>query len=157
MRKRTYTDAQFAAAVANNQSISRVLKALGLRPAGGNYKAVHLRVKALALNTAHWTGQAYLKGKGNPYAKRIPLKQILVKDSTYTNTNLLRKRLLAEGYFERKCYSCAATTWLERPIPLELEHINGNNCDHRRDNLTLLCPNCHALTATYRGRNIKHK
>ena len=48
-------------------------------------------------------------------------------------------------------------TWMGEPIPLELEHINGNHLDNRLENLTILCPNCHALTPTYRGKNIKRK
>lgn len=45
--------------------------------------------------------------------------------------------------------------WNGELIPLELEHINGINNDNRLENLTLLCPNCHAQTPTYRGKNIK--
>ena len=38
-------------------------------------------------------------------------------------------------------------------IPLEIEHIDGNYLNNRESNLTLLCPNCHSLTATYKGAN----
>ena len=38
-------------------------------------------------------------------------------------------------------------------IPLEVEHIDGNSNNTAPDNVTLLCPNCHSLTATYRGAN----
>ena len=40
-----------------------------------------------------------------------------------------------------------------KPIPLELHHINGINTDNRLENLKFLCPNCHAFTDTYRGKN----
>lgn len=38
-------------------------------------------------------------------------------------------------------------------IPLEVEHIDGDAENNSEDNLTLLCPNCHSLTKTYRGAN----
>ena len=43
---------------------------------------------------------------------------------------------------------------MNQEIPLEVHHINGNNKDNDPSNLMLLCPNCHALTNFYRGRNI---
>ena len=41
-----------------------------------------------------------------------------------------------------------------KPIALELHHINGIKNDLRIENLLILCPNCHALTDNYRGKNI---
>ena len=61
---------------------------------------------------------------------------------------------MAERIFEPECATCGNTTWQGCPVPLELEHRNGNRYDNRIENLELLCPNCHALTPTYRGRNI---
>jgi hypothetical protein len=54
--------------------------------------------------------------------------------------------------------SCARCGWSERHpktgrIPIEVEHIDGDWANNRPENLTLLCPNCHALTPTYRGLN----
>ena len=43
--------------------------------------------------------------------------------------------------------------WQEVPIPLELEHKDGCRGNNQRSNLEMLCPNCHALTSTWRGRN----
>lgn len=52
------------------------------------------------------------------------------------------------------CESCLLSEWLCEPIPLELEHKDGDNRNNIKDNLFLLCPNCHAKTNFYRGRNI---
>jgi hypothetical protein len=38
-------------------------------------------------------------------------------------------------------------------IPLHLDHIDGSWKNNRPENLRLICPNCHALTATYGARN----
>ncbi len=61
--------------------------------------------------------------------------------------------MLNEGYKEHKCESCGLTTWLDKPIPLELHHIDGNRNNNTLENFQLLCPNCHAFTDSYRGKN----
>lgn len=52
-----------------------------------------------------------------------------------------------------QCEVCKNTEWMEQPIPLELHHIDGNHKNNHLDNLQLICPNCHALTDTYKARN----
>jgi len=155
-KSRKYTDKEFIQAVKTSLSIRQVLQKIGLRPAGGNYKTVKQRIKQFNLDTKHWQDgrkrQGWAKGKKFPNRPKTPLKDILVSDSSY-QSNKLRKRLIKENIFEERCYNCGLTEWQGYKIPLELEHKNGNNRDHRIDNLTLLCPNCHAFTDTYRGRN----
>lgn len=60
--------------------------------------------------------------------------------------------------FEKYNYKCSKCGWGEmnpysKLIPLEIEHIDGNYQNNKEENLTLLCPNCHSLTATYKGAN----
>ena len=62
----------------------------------------------------------------------------------------LKIRLINEGYIEPKCAICLRTYWVGETIPLQLDHINGNNDDNSLENLRLLCPNCHAQTPQYR-------
>jgi DNA-binding transcriptional ArsR family regulator len=64
----------------------------------------------------------------------------------------LKRRLLQAGLKEPRCEECGIDSWRDRPLPLELHHINGNPNDHRLENLALLCPNCHSLTPTWGGR-----
>lgn len=66
-----------------------------------------------------------------------------------------RKRIIEEQ--QNKCKKCSNDTWFEKPLTLEVDHINGNRSDDRKENLEALCPNCHSITETWRGRNKNKK
>lgn len=63
----------------------------------------------------------------------------------------LRKYLIKK--FDNTCQCCKISEWNGLPLSLEVEHIDGDGYNHNEDNLTLLCPNCHSQTPTYKGRN----
>lgn len=65
-----------------------------------------------------------------------------------------KKNLIQENVKDYKCEICDIADWNDKPITLELDHIDGNNQNHHENNLRLLCPNCHSQTDTFRGRNI---
>lgn len=152
MKLKKYTLEQLKEAIETSISIRQVLFKLNLVEQGGNYSTFHKAVKYYNLDTSHFTGQN-MTGRKFP-SRRKPIEEYLVNESTI-KSNELKKYLLDDKIFEYKCYKCNLTTWNNLPIPLELEHINGVHSDNRLENLTLLCPNCHAQTETYRGKNIK--
>ena len=126
-QQRRYTTEELGEAVANSLSIAETLRKLGLRPAGGNYVIIKKKIKQAEIDTSHFRGQGWLKGKQNLNTPKRATKEILVKDSTYgDSTSQLRNRLIVENYFEHRCASCELTEWMEQPIPLELDHINGD-------------------------------
>jgi hypothetical protein len=130
------------------------LARIGLVPAGGNYKTVQSRIQQLGLDTSHFTGKGWNVGaRYQMLGKPFSWEGVLVENSSYTSTFRLRNRLIEFGLKEEKCESCGLAEWLGKRIPLELHHANGVNNDHRLANLQLLCPNCHALTENYRGKN----
>jgi hypothetical protein len=153
--RRSYTDQQFIEAVQQSRSIAQVLRKIGIRPAGGNYELAKQRIKELRLDTSHLVGGGWAKGTHNHSVPKVALNDVLIKDSPYRTSSRLKTRLIEEGYLEAECSNCHLTRWQNQPIPLELHHINGDRFDNRLENLSLLCPNCHALTATYRARNKK--
>ena len=154
MNKRTWTEKELRNAVNNSTSLKGVLEKIGLKPAGGNYKQIKIYLLEYNIDYSHLLGQGWRKGVTKPVVPAIPLLKILVKNSRY-NSFKLKNRLIKENIFEHICSICKNTRWNEEKIPLELDHINGVNTDNRLFNLRLLCPNCHALTPTYRGKNIK--
>lgn len=93
------------------------------------------------------------KDKTKPTGKKIDLAEILEGKHPEYQTFKLHKRLLKEGIKEHKCEICGNTMWNGEKIPLQLDHIDGNPHNHLLNNLRMLCPNCHAQTETYCGKN----
>lgn len=149
---RNYTEKDFISAIQNSWSWAQVLKKLNLQIAGGNYSLAKNRAKQLDIDVSHFTGQGHLKGKKHNWSPKKALSEILVKDSTYTNSTHLRNRLVKEGVLKNECYECGLTEWGKEPLTLELDHKNGGSRDNRVKNLRLLCPNCHSQTPTWRRR-----
>lgn len=56
-----------------------------------------------------------------------------------------------------RCECCGNSEWLGEPIALEVHHLDGDHLNNELDNLQLLCPNCHAQTENWRGKNISKK
>jgi len=149
-----YKKTQIESIVKENYSVAECLRKLNLRPAGGNYKWFKFYTKTNNIDTSHFTGKGWSFGKKISYENRkLPLNLILVENSSYSSSNHLKKRLLKEGLKKHQCETCNNTTWNGFKIPLELEHCNGDNTDNRIENLKVLCPNCHAQTPFYRGKN----
>lgn len=153
MNTRTYTDEKLITAISTSTSIRQVLIKLNLSPQGGSYQSVKKRIKTLNIDISHFRGPGWSKGLQLPPKKDIAL---YLSNKISISSNSLRKRLIKENILSSICSSCNLTTWLEKPIPLELDHINGIHLDNTLSNLRLLCPNCHAQTSTYRGRNIQY-
>lgn len=148
------TKSDFVEAAQSASSIAGMCRFLGLKPCGGNYRLMHNALERYDIDVSHFNGQGWNKNLVfKPFVAK-PIEEILVKDSSYQSYKL-KNRLIKEGIKYNICEGCGLTMWQGKQIPLELHHINGDNRDNRLDNLVLLCPNCHALTETYRGKN-KH-
>lgn len=86
---------------------------------------------------------------------KIPLKDILVENSTYQSTKL-KKRLVDEEIKQDRCEICGqGNTWNDKLLVLQLDHINGIHTDNRLENLRIVCPNCHTQTDTFCTRKLK--
>ena len=146
-----------AYAVEQSTSIRSTLKIIGLKPTGGNYSSIKKKIAVLNLDISHFKGRAWNKGLvGTTRSNRIPTENLLNINVEFQSYKL-KKRLFAEGIKKPKCELCG---WDKKAkdgrIPVELDHINGIKTDNRLVNLRILCPNCHSLQSTHRGKNIKN-
>jgi hypothetical protein len=143
-----YGEADLRSAVSDARCLAEAIRRLGDEPTPTTYRRIRRGLRRHGVDTSHFSAQARRGGRA-----RRPLDQLLTRGSR-TNGARLRHRLITEGRKAHVCEECGARRWFGQPIPLELEHVNGDRWDNRLENLRLLCPNCHALTPTYRGRNI---
>ena len=85
--------------------------------------------------------------------KNIRKEKLLNEDFNTLKFDRLRERVFLEQ--GNKCNRCNLNEWMGKLLSLELDHKDGNNLNNARGNLEGLCPNCHSLTPTWRGRNRK--
>lgn len=86
-------------------------------------------------------------------SKRRESRNIALLSANFEELSFERLRLRIILEQKAKCNNCGLSEWLGKEITLELEHKDGNNWNNDRDNLEMLCPNCHSYTQTWRGRN----
>lgn len=154
-RIRSWTINQLKAAVSSSTSYRQVLIKLNLRCTGGNYAQLKKYIEQNNLNYSHFTGKVWNKGLTGIGKPIRPLSEILVSHS-HVQSYKLKKRLISAGLKPNYCEHCGwAKKTINGYVPVELDHVNGNRHDNRIENLRILCPNCHSLTDTYRGRGRK--
>jgi 5-methylcytosine-specific restriction endonuclease McrA len=83
--------------------------------------------------------------------KQTWVNKLLEADFDNLSYDTKRRRIIIEQ--DNKCNHCGASEWYGHVLTLEVDHINGINDDNRRENLEAICPNCHSVTDTWRGRN----
>ena len=154
-RTKKWTLDELRTAVRTSESTRSTLKKIGLIPAGGNYTQIEKYIKKYNIDTSHFKGKAWNRGLKHAYKPLTPLYELLTLNS-HVQSNKLKKKLFLSKLKKPSCELCG---WAKKSkdgrIPVELDHINGDRTDNRLVNLRILCPNCHSLQLTHRGKNIK--
>lgn len=144
----------------NHYSYAEVLRELNIKGSGTAYFKIKKLIKEYDIDISHFTGriwQSSPNSKKQKYSEKHTLEEVFCKDSKI-GQKVLREYVRRHNMIEYKCQICGCDgNWQNRIISLELDHIDGDNHNNEISNLRYLCPNCHASTDTYRGKNKHNK
>lgn len=141
---RNFTLQEIEQYVHESNSYASLAEKLGYNSSYGSYlKSMKAMIDELGLDISHFTGQGWNK---NNFDYERFRNGVVIKSSQAINALIFLR--------VRCCEQCGETKWLDVPIPLEVHHVDGDPLNNEIDNLKLLCPNCHACTDNYRGKNI---
>lgn len=147
-------------AIAGCFSFKSVAEKLGLFNSGNNLTRLKQKAEKHNIDFSHFTGQLWSKGKtalDDPRMSKQKNKDVesIFKENSQAQRTYVRHLIKKKNLLEYCCAMCKNQgTWLNKPINLQLDHINGISNDNRLQNLRWLCPNCHSQTETYCGKNI---
>lgn len=146
---------EFISLIRNSNNKAEVLFKLGYSVKGNSwgYTLLRKRMEELHLNGTEFKGRSGFKDKVNESLKLENVDKILCENSPHTRA-VIRRFVLKNNLIPYKCSCCGNEgMWLDKPLSLQLDHINGNCSDHRLENLRWLCPNCHVQTSTHGSKN----
>jgi len=142
-----------------NSSVVGILKKLGFDGYNGNHRTLKQRIFSGEFDLSQFEKNKKEEHSNRRLKLRLSNKtsdeDVFIENSVYHRKNL-KKRLIEDHGFEYKCSECdVIDSYNNKPISLQIDHINGINNDNRLDNLRFLCPNCHSQTDSFSGK--RHK
>jgi len=135
--------------VGEKTTISDVLNEMGLNPKGGGSN-LRMMIKEILTENGVYNGHAHNKGKS--YIK-ISNEDFFKKSDKSRNYWNIRQALFKRGIKDKRCENCGLDKWMEKDIPVEIHHKDGDKLNNNINNLEVLCPNCHYFTDTYKTKN----
>lgn len=146
----------FSTIVANCDSYAEILRELGyLSQTGALYRCLKSRIEKENLNVEHINktnkGRIFEKRRltKEEFLEKLPFKNKIYRDD---RAKLIKFEIIESS----KCSLCGqGREWNQKPLVLQIDHINGINSDNRIENLRFLCPNCHSQTETFGTKNLK--
>lgn len=149
----TLPENEFKKIIIESKRMRDVMNFFNFKHNGNNYNRIKERIDFLKLDISHYLNKQDSSLLSRINTKEDVIKKYLIKDFQGNNSHT-KKYIIKFNIIPYKCRECLLESiWNNRPISLQLEHINGDSTDNRIENLCFLCPNCHSQTDTYAGKN----
>lgn len=145
---------QLSDAVKNSECLSDVCKLINLERRGRAYDALRVEIQKQNLDTSHFKTVAELV-RQRCNKPKWTVETALVENSN-ASTKSIKRIIHQNKLLIDSCSICGlADSWNNKPIVLQLDHIDGNHKNNVLSNLRYLCPNCHSQTDTFAGKKSK--
>lgn len=148
-------EARVRSALQQSVNYAEAARSLGLPDDDSSRRRLQRQAARLGVDTGHFTRRSR-PPRAAPHPRRpvaAGVLRVLPAGSARTNRERLH-RALAELGVVYACAECGNTgEWRGAAMTLHIDHVSGDWLDNRRENLRYLCPNCHAITGTWCGRN----
>jgi 5-methylcytosine-specific restriction endonuclease McrA len=147
------SDQEFKKIILASTSCIEAMKTLGFKCVAGNARCtVKRRIQELGIDISHWSNNTK-----NAHAANKQSHEEYFAKGTYHSGGHTRTRILKYNLIPYACALCGNKgEWQNKPLILQIDHINGDHTDNELNNLRFLCPNCHTQTDTFAGKNVKN-
>lgn len=116
-------------------------------------KKVSLKLKGVPTGRGSFTKEQQIKG-GISSAKKKRDRLLEVPFESLKNISRRKRILIEQG---NVCNTCKIKDWFGLPVTFEYHHKDGNKENNSRENVEMICPNCHSQTDNFRFKGKTHK
>ena len=158
MRKYDWSKDRVAEAVAEANCWFDCLARLGIPKGGCNYRTLQSKVRQYGIDTSHFNYHYAKTHNGQHYGHSLLNK---TDDEIFCERPNIKRENIKREYIRRilngkpHCELCGISNWNGRDLVFQIHHIDGDSSNQKKENLMLLCPNCHSQTDTFSNRKRK--
>lgn len=131
------------------------LEFLGIPKVGCNYRTLKKKVELYGIDTSHFNYDYAHLHNGRHYKRQLCNRN---DDEVFSFGARVKTENLKKEYIRRFlngrpfCEKCGISEWNGKELVFQIHHIDGNHINHKKENLQLLCPNCHSQTETFSNK-----
>lgn len=159
MRRYDWSEERVRDAVRRANCWFNCLELLEIPKVGHNYRTLKNKVHYFGIDVSHFNYDYAHLHNGRHYMRQLINRSDaeVFKEGANIKTENLKKEYIRRFMDNKpRCEQCGISDWNGKELVFHIHHIDGNHRNHSRENLVLLCPNCHSQTDTYSNKKREH-